>query len=166
MVSGNIPLAQGYAAQPVTSPGSTEIAYEPPDNSDGFSFFDVIDIVNPLQHLPVIGTLYRKFTGDSIGHVAAIIGGAIFGGPVGAVSSVANVMVKESTGRDVGDNMLALVGLAPDLPDGKPTLDYNPAASDVSYKELPRTSLANANHSYNTVKNFAAAKPAEQRWNS
>jgi len=42
-------------------------------DSSGFSFgavfHDLLDIVNPLQHLPVIGTLYRAITGDKLGTV-------------------------------------------------------------------------------------------------
>ena len=26
---------------------------------DGFSFADLLDVVNPLQHIPVIGQIYR-----------------------------------------------------------------------------------------------------------
>ncbi len=28
------------------------------------SFWDFVDIVNPLQHVPVINTIYRELTGD------------------------------------------------------------------------------------------------------
>ena len=30
------------------------------------SFSDVLDIVNPLQHMPVVSTVYRMITGDHI----------------------------------------------------------------------------------------------------
>src|SRR5688572_6968383 len=58
--------AQDPAARP-------DIAYETLPEDDGYSFGDVIDMINPLQHLPVIGMLYRKFTGDTIKPFAAII---------------------------------------------------------------------------------------------
>ena len=36
------------------------------DVDSGNSFWDnVLDVVNPLQHLPVVGTIYRAATGDS-----------------------------------------------------------------------------------------------------
>ncbi len=36
-------------------------------DSDGFSFGDIVDIINPLQHIPVVSTIYREMTGDDIG---------------------------------------------------------------------------------------------------
>lgn len=82
-------------------------------DGEGFGFFDfikmVIDIVNPLQHLPVISTIYRHVTGDDINAVARVAGGALFGGPIGAVASVANVAVEGATGKDIGENLIAMV---------------------------------------------------------
>ena len=48
------------------------------------TFGDVLDLVNPLQHLPVVSTVYRKLTGDVITPAMDIAGGALFGGPIGA----------------------------------------------------------------------------------
>ena len=45
--------------------GDSERQAFAPFGSDGFSFLDVLDIINPLQHLPVISTLYRQVTGDT-----------------------------------------------------------------------------------------------------
>lgn len=33
---------------------------------DGFGLNDFIDTINPLQHIPVVSTLYRSLTGDQI----------------------------------------------------------------------------------------------------
>ncbi len=55
---------------------------------DGFTFGDIIDIVNPLQHIPIISNIYRKITGDTIAPAMEIAGGALFGGPLGAVASL------------------------------------------------------------------------------
>lgn len=75
----------------------------------GWSFFDFLDVINPLHHLPVIGNIYRAVTGDQINSTARIMGGAIFGGPVGAAFGVANAVMDESTGRDIGENVFAFV---------------------------------------------------------
>src|ERR1041385_7223129 len=64
-------------------------------SKESFSFKDILDMLNPLQHLPVISTLYRKLTGETIGGVARIVGGAIYGraGGIGSmISSVANAI--------------------------------------------------------------------------
>ena len=67
------------------------------DQSFGFS--DIVDMINPLQHIPVVSNLYQSATGDTMGSVAQIVGGAIFGGPIGALVSTGMVVynsVKES----------------------------------------------------------------------
>ena len=75
----------------------------------GLDFSDVLDIVNPLQHLPVISSLYRSLTGDDISPVARIAGGALYGGPLGLISSVVNTAVEGVTGKDIGGNIIAVL---------------------------------------------------------
>lgn len=61
---------------------------------DGFTFGDIIDIVNPLQHIPIVSNIYRKITGDVIAPAMEIAGGALFGGPLGAAMSVVSTAFK------------------------------------------------------------------------
>ncbi len=61
---------------------------------DGFSFGDIIDIINPLQHIPIVNSIYRKITGDTIAPSMQIAGDALFGGPIGAVVSIAKEAFK------------------------------------------------------------------------
>lgn len=75
--------------------------------SSGPSFADLIDTLNPLQHIPVVAQIYRHLTGDTIGPVARVAGGALYGGPVGLVVSVLDAAVAEETGSDVGEHMIA-----------------------------------------------------------
>lgn len=81
------------------------------DSGGGFIGFikTVIDIINPLQHIPVISTMYRHLTGDELSPVARIAGGTLYGGPIGAAMGVVNAAVESSTGKDLGGNMLAMV---------------------------------------------------------
>lgn len=81
----------------------------PGEKDEGFGFFDLLDIVNPLQHLPVVGFVYREITGDTIKPVSRIAGGGLYGGLPGAAASMVNVAVEEATGRDIAGNVLALV---------------------------------------------------------
>ena len=74
----------------------------------GFSFHDLLSIINPLQHLPVIGTLYRAITGDTIGTPEKIAGDTLYGGLWGAVASIADAAFEAVTGKDFGDTVLAL----------------------------------------------------------
>ncbi len=83
-------------------------------DEDGFSFDDFLDMINPLQHLPVVSTLYREMTGDEMEPASRIVGGAIYGGPVGAGISVAEAVIEEATGNDVGGHIMSLLqGAAP-----------------------------------------------------
>lgn len=71
-------------------------------------FFDhLLDVINPFQHLPVIGTLYRAQTGDKMGSVEKIAGDALYGGLWGAVTAVADVAFEAITGKSVEDTVLA-----------------------------------------------------------
>lgn len=77
----------------------------------GFSFGDLIDAVNPLQHIPVVSSIYRRLTGDEIDMLPRVAGGAIFGGLIGGAVSVVNAIVEQVTGDDLGGHVLtALVG--------------------------------------------------------
>ena len=75
----------------------------------GFGFGDIVDIINPLQHLPIVATIYRNMTGDKIGFAPRVIGGAIWGRIGGFVSGVVNAVVEFFTGKDVGDHIFNAV---------------------------------------------------------
>lgn len=83
------------------------------NQSDTPSFWDLLDVVNPLQHIPVVSTIYRAVTGDEIGAVPRIVGDTLFGGPLGLLGAVANEVVRADTGHDIGEHAMAMI-----LPDG------------------------------------------------
>ncbi|RVU36255.1 hypothetical protein EOI86_13635 [Hwanghaeella grinnelliae] len=97
---------------------------------DGLSFGDVLDIVNPLQHLPVVGALYRSITGDEASPGAKMAGGAIYGGPLGFASAMINNAIEETTGDDVMGHMLAMVGLGEDGGEGGDGIAAGDALAD------------------------------------
>ncbi len=71
-------------------------------------FFDhLLDVVNPLQHLPIIGSIYRAATGDPLGAVEKIAGDALYGGMWGAVTAVADVAFEAITGKSVKNTVMA-----------------------------------------------------------
>ncbi len=77
---------------------------------DGFSFGDFLDLINPLQHLPIVGTLYRAATGDDISTGSSILGGGLFGGILGAGAAVVNAVIEEATGGEIVDHITSLFG--------------------------------------------------------
>jgi len=74
---------------------------------DGFTFLDFLDIINPLQHIPIVSSIYRDLTGDTLDYGSRVAGGALFGGPIGALFSVVNGIFEETTGKDVGGHVVA-----------------------------------------------------------
>jgi hypothetical protein len=74
---------------------------------DGFNFRDVLDLINPIQHIPVIGNIYRNLTGDLAAPAIRIAGGALFGGPLGAAFAAANVVMKQVIKPDLDSAPLA-----------------------------------------------------------
>jgi hypothetical protein len=105
---------------------------------DGFSFHDVLDTINPLQHIPIVGSIYRAITHDEPGAVARILGDGLFGGgPLGALiglfTGALDVLVQADTGKDIGENLLALAGL-----DGG---DGTPPGTAVKTAAAPRTGI-------------------------
>ncbi len=77
---------------------------------DSSDFFDtLLDIVNPLQHLPGVSTVYRAITGDEISTPARLLGGALFGGPLGFASAAANMALEQATGDDLAGLALAFI---------------------------------------------------------
>ena len=65
------------------------------DKGKGFGFLDLIDVVNPLHHIPVVGHIYRKLSGDSINPAMRIGGGALFGGPLGAAFAAGGLVLEQ-----------------------------------------------------------------------
>jgi hypothetical protein len=101
-------ISSATGGQALKASGSSESDNLIPGfGKNGFTFFDFLDIVNPLQHIPVVSTLYRSLTGDEIDPGAKIAGGTLFGGPVGAAISIADVAMEESTGQDFGEHAMA-----------------------------------------------------------
>lgn len=112
------------------------------------SFGDLLDAINPLQHIPIVGTLYRAITGDTIQPAARAVGGILYGGPIGGIAAVANAIVEQINGKDVGDQIMASLGLGPD--------DPSPTSSAGSPNAAPVKAAATA------VAGLPAQPPAPQ----
>ena len=112
---------------------------ETDDAGGGFIGFikAVLDVINPLQHLPVISTIYRHMTGDEISPAARIAGGALYGGPVGLAMGVVNAAVESNTGKDMGETVLAMAfggddkQKLPTIPQTDTTAPIMIAAADI-----------------------------------
>lgn len=102
---------------------------------DGFDFKDLVDVINPLHHLPVVGTVYRALTGDALAPAPRMIGGTLFGGIAGFVTSLANTVLENETGRDTGDTVLAM--FTDDTPAPANVAAATPPSPKAARKEAP-----------------------------
>lgn len=102
-------VAAAAASAPPGAPAPAAVAAD----GDGGLFGALVDIVNPLQHLPIVGDLYRNVTGDRIDAIPRVLGGALFGGPIGAAAAALNAGLAWLTGRDAGEHVIAFLDDGP-----------------------------------------------------
>jgi hypothetical protein len=127
-------LTDAALAQPETNALSLSSTPEAPAaTDDSFGFLDLVDMINPLQHIPIISTVYRAVTGDTIKPISQIVGGAAFGGFIGAAGGIANAIVASETGKDIGENVMGFI---------------TGSGAGPAHAELPGTTIAMANLSY------------------
>jgi hypothetical protein len=98
MVISPGPAPTGPASGPASDPAEPHESF----------FHHLLDVINPLQHLPVIGTIYRALTGEHLDPIEKIAGDTLYGGLWGAVSSIADVAFESITGKSFEDTALAL----------------------------------------------------------
>jgi hypothetical protein len=78
------------------------------DTNQPLSFKQLVDVFNPLQHIPVIGHLYRAATGDEPSREARIVGGALFGGPLGfAIAGISAFAAQERGSSNTTERSIA-----------------------------------------------------------
>jgi|GEM_PF-4892303 len=75
---------------------------------DGFGLGDVIDAINPLQHIPIVSTFYRELTGDTIATGPKMIGGGLIGGVIGFFASAADALIEQVSGSSTSEHVMAL----------------------------------------------------------
>jgi len=91
------PSAPGGTGRIGTPPPVGEGQYEPMPGT--MSFADFLSGLNPLQHLPVVGTIYRAITGDVPPAAMRVAGAFLLGGPVGAIATAVGTAAEEIFAR-------------------------------------------------------------------
>ena len=132
--SAYIPYLNGQISQPAPDDGKPHLW-----GQKGFQFHDLLDAINPLQHLPVISSVYRWITGDTIGNIPRIVGDALYGGIPGFASGLFGVLLKEETGKDVGEHVVATLF-------GDSTSSASPPAQSAQQPELSTEQAAALTH--------------------
>ncbi|HYD66608.1 hypothetical protein [Azospirillum sp.] len=122
--------------RPDAAPRRESKALQASGSGAGLEFGDLLDAVNPLQHLPVVSSIYRETSGDNIGLPARLAGGFLFGGPMGLLGSAALALFEGIT----GDSPLGhLRTLADDLgkEDTAPTAVATAAPAPLPWMKSP-----------------------------
>jgi hypothetical protein len=117
----------------------------------------LLDTINPLQHIPVVGAIYRHVTGDIPSDMARIAGDTLFGGPVGAVVGLADLSLKKSTGKDMGETVFAMISPSKQAP-------TQVAAKDNSEIIWNDASGVIKNTASGAIKNDAPKAPPDIVW--
>jgi len=78
------------------------------DRKEGITFGDVLDVINPLQHIPIVSTIYRMATDDDIGVGPRLLGGALFGGPLGVLITGLTAILEDISGGSVEEHVASL----------------------------------------------------------
>ena len=88
------PVYHAMVSSPVSGISEAVTANKDASSDAGkgeYFFHHILDVITPLQHLPVAGTIYRAITGEHIGGIEKIACDTLYGGLWGAVSSIADV---------------------------------------------------------------------------
>jgi len=113
-------------------------------SDEGISFETVLHSLNPLQYLPVVGTIYRAITGDILNEGVRAMGsmlvGGLLGGPIGVAISAGISLAEHATHIDpdvIAHGMLVSAGMLADTV-------ATPAAEVAPAMENPRGSATAA----------------------
>lgn len=124
-ISAGVALPSTVAPTPVTA--------TPASHHHGFREF--LSELNPLQYIPVVGTLYRAITGDRIPELAreagSLVVSGLTGGPIGIAINLGTVAAEKITGIDpekIGSEILASLGIG----EKQPVSDVKPPAGTLA----------------------------------
>jgi hypothetical protein len=129
-----------YNVPEPSNPSRTGWWQDGSDDPDGMTFADFLDIINPLQHLPIISTIYRAISGDKIGLAAKLVGGTLFGGPAGFLAQGVISAFESGAGKTTGEMLAELfhdVFGPDDAPDAAVALAANPSQSGAPETVTP-----------------------------
>ena len=122
--------APQFAAVPVAQPAHAE---------SHVTFREVLSALNPLQYIPVIGTIYRAVTGDQIPEplrrIGTLVASFLMGGPVGALINVGVFAAEKATGFDI--DKAGQAALHGDLSDDPAIASATPTPAQAAGPDLP-----------------------------
>ena len=108
----------------------------------GISWLDGLDIINPMQHIPIASDVYRNVADDSIEYGSKLVGGYLYGGPIGLTAAGLDIAYEQITGEDISQS---LISVAKYTLEG---LNLNQAASWFSQDEQPQSLVSTASEAW------------------
>ncbi len=126
-----VPLAPGNSSVPAVG---------------GLSFKDVLDAVNPLQHIPLVSGMFRAASNEPISTASKLAGDTLYGlafggGILSVASTVADTAVQQATGTDMAGHIVNAASslTAPDAstPLVADVMDNTPIQPSVPQESLP-----------------------------
>ena len=124
-----------------------------PVSNPALSFHDVLSALNPLQYLPVVGTIYRAVTGDTGNpqlHVAgSLVTGLLTGGPIGVLTSLVGMVADHFLHFDriaaalFGTTAPVATAASP-MPDATPASTPDPISPSVAAAAVSAYAQANS----------------------
>lgn len=140
-----------------TQPARNEAVPEPLGDTDqglfgkdGLTFGDVLDAVNPLNHIPVVSELFASATGSAPSTASKLAGGALLGGPIGFVASLATVIFEQATGASPVQAVVAALS-GEDSPSETQVASVNQAQEEVSTTTNGAVQLASLSPSHSAI---------------
>jgi hypothetical protein len=143
MIGQPVPAKPASASAPTQTAANSAAASGDSSAAAHKSFLDeMFDIVNPLQHIPIVSTIYAKLTGDKPDPFTQIAGDTLYGGAMGFLGSVANQAFTQIAGKSVGDMALALFDSGKDtqVATAAPSATYlvQPGQTNVAAADAPQ----------------------------
>ena len=135
------PEATGRAVNPANTAPSVFWNSQPP------TFKDILDTVNPLQHIPIVSNIYQSVSGETPSTASKLAGGALFGGPIGFFASLLDSIFQSATGADMAGHLVATIK-GEELPAAHAAANDNATAEIADANPAPFLS-ANQRASYN-----------------
>jgi hypothetical protein len=110
---------------------------------DDASFSDFLSMFNPLNMIPGVSALKAQATGQKTPAMAGLIGGALFGGPIGVVVAGLNMAFEEATGKGMlGSVAAAATGNTPEqIATADQPRDYTAYYSKIANAHQPDYAL-------------------------
>lgn len=109
----NIPVLNDPGrASPLTDLRSVQ---KPTVCYDDVCFGDVLEALNPLNHIPVVSNYMEDGAApdNPVMPLAKMLGGGLIGGVFGLIGAAINVVFEEATGGSVAENVAAAVTQTP-----------------------------------------------------